>query len=225
LVGKRLRIAGLIVVPMLVAGAIITSDRMSSSLNGLLHDGQLDSGMEIRLEVWGQALNMLRESPWSGAGLGGYTHRIESEVAAGNLPEHFLDCCTGHAHNDLLNNAATSGIPGILSWALLIFIPLAIFGRNLSSRHAATAHLAAAGCMVSLGYFFFGLTEATFNRTLFLTFYLLAVSSIASAMFTELSASYVRNRARKVSATIITKNEEDHITDCLKSARLVADEI
>lgn len=134
LVGKRLRIAGLIVVPMLVAGAIITSDRMSSSLNGLLHDGQLDSGMEIRLEVWGQALNMLRESPWSGAGLGGYTHRIESEVAAGNLPEHFLDCCTGHAHNDLLNNAATSGIPGILSWALLIFIPLAIFGRNLSSR-------------------------------------------------------------------------------------------
>ncbi|HAC27665.1 MAG TPA: glycosyl transferase, partial [Marinobacter hydrocarbonoclasticus] len=115
LLSKRLRIAGLIVVPVLVAGAIITSDRMSSSLNGLLHDGHLDSGMEIRLEVWGQALTMFGENPWSGAGLGGYTHRIESEVAAGNLPELFLDCCTGHAHNDLLNNAATSGVPGILS--------------------------------------------------------------------------------------------------------------
>ncbi len=225
LLGKRLRIAGLVAVPLLVASVALTSDRMSNSVNGLLHDGQLDMGMEIRLEVWGQALNMLKENPWTGAGLGGYTRQIESEVAAGNLSEHFLDCCTGHAHNDLLNNAATSGIPGILSWALLIFIPLAIFARNLFSRHAATAHLAAAGIMVCIGYLFFGLTEATFNRTLFLTFYLLAVASITSALFTELSASYVRNRARKVSATIITKNEEDHITDCLKSARLVADEI
>ncbi|MBU2952422.1 O-antigen ligase family protein [Marinobacter sp. F3R08] len=225
LLGKRLRIAGLIVVPLLVAGALVTSDRMSSTVQGLLQDDHLDAGMQARLEVWGQALNLLSENPWTGAGLGGYTHRIESEVASGELPAYFLDCCSGHAHNDLLNNAATIGIPGILSWALLIFIPLAIFARNLFSRHAATAHLAAAGCMVPVGYFFFGLTEATFNRTLFLTFYLLTVASIASAMFTELSASYVRNRARKVTATIITKNEEDHITDCLKSARLVADEI
>ncbi|PHQ23936.1 glycosyl transferase [Marinobacter guineae] len=225
LLGKRLRIAGLVVIPLLVAGAIVTSDRMSHSLNGLLHDGDLDTGMEIRIEVWGQAWSMFRENPWTGVGLGGYTHRIESEVEAGNLSKHFIDCCTGHAHNDLLNNAATSGIPGILSWALLIFIPLAIFARHLFSRHVPTAHLATAGTMVCAGYFFFGLTEATFNRTLFLTFYLLAVASLASAMFTELSGSYVRNRARRVSATVITKNEEDHIADCLTSARLVADEI
>ncbi|WP_417568376.1 O-antigen ligase family protein [Marinobacter sp.] len=225
LLGKRLRTAGLVAIPLLVAGAIVTSDRMSHSLNGLLHDGNLDTGMEVRIEVWGQAWSMFRENPWTGVGLGGYTHRIESEVEAGNLPKHFIDCCTGHAHNDLLNNAATSGIPGILSWALLIFIPLAIFARHLFSRHVPTAHLATAGTMVCAGYFFFGLTEATFNRTLFLTFYLLAVASLASAMFTELSGSYVRNRARRVSATVITKNEEDHIADCLTSARLVADEI
>lgn len=225
LLSKRLRVAGLIVVPMLVAGAIFTSDRMSNSLNSLLNDGYVDPGIEIRLDVWEQALTMLGDNPWTGAGLGGYTRQIESEVASGNLPVHFLDCCTGHAHNDLLNNAATSGIPGIISWAMLIFVPLIIFAKNLTSRHTQTAHLAAAGCMLPVGYLFFGLTEATFNRSLFLTFYLLAVAGIASALFTELNASYVRNRARKVSATIITKNEEDHIADCLKSARLVADEI
>lgn len=225
LLTKRLRIAGLLVVPLLIAGAIITSDRMSDSLNSLLHNGELGSSMEFRLKAWGQALSLFSETPWTGVGLGGYTHHIESEVETGNLPEYLLQCCAGHAHNDLLNNAATSGIPGILSWALIIFIPLSIFARNLSNRHAATAHLAVAGCMISTGYFFFGLTESTFNRTLFLTIYLLMIASIASALFTELSASYVRNRARKVSATIITKNEEDHISDCLKSARLVADEI
>lgn len=225
LLNKQFRVAGLISVPLLAALAVITSNRMSSSLNGLFRDGRLDSGMEIRFEVWGQAFNMLKENLWSGAGLGGYSHRIEAAIADGNLPGYFAHCCTGHAHNDFLNNAATSGLPGVLSLALLIFIPLTIFARNLFSRHAATYHLAAAGCMVTIGYFFFGLTEATFNRTLFLTFYLLAVAAIASALFREISASYVRSRARKVSATIITKNEEDHITDCLKSARLVADEI
>ena len=225
LLSKRLRVAGLIVVPMLVAGAIFTSDRMSNSLNSLLDSGYVDPGIEIRLDVWKQALTMLGDNPWTGAGLGGYTRQIESEVASGNLPVHFRDCCTGHAHNDLLNNAATSGIPGIISWAMLIFVPLIIFAKNLTSRHTQTAHLAAAGCMLPVGYLLFGLTEATFNRSLFLTFYLLAIAGIASALFTELNASYVRNRARKVSATIITKNEEDHIADCLKSARLVADEI
>jgi len=129
-----------------------------------------------------------------------------------------------YAHNGLLSIAAR-GIPGILSWAFLIFIPLAIFARHLSSTHTATAHLAAAGSMVSVGYLLFGLTGVTFDNPLLLTFYLLSVAGIAAAMFNELSTSYVRQRTKKVSATIITKNEEDNIADCLKSARLVADEI
>lgn len=225
LVGTRARLAGLIAIPILVAAAAITSDRMSSSLEGFLSDGKLDNGMEIRVAVWHEAWDLFTEHPVAGAGLGGFGRHIQSQVTAGELPEAFLECCTGHAHNDLLNTAATSGVIGVLSLALLLFIPLAVFARHLFSRHVATSHLAAAGVMVCTGYLLFGLTEATFNRSLFLTFYLLLVASIASAMFTELSRSYVRNRTRKVSATIITKNEEDHIADCLRSARLVADEI
>lgn len=225
LLGKRLRIASLVVIPLLFTIAFAASDRMSDTLDRVLDGGKPDSGIEIRLELWSQAWSLFQENPWTGAGLGGYADKIESSVAEGTLPDLYLKCCTGHAHNDLLNSAATSGIPGILAWAFLIFIPLTVFARNLFSRHRPTAHLATAGTMVCVSYFFFGLTEATFNRTLFLTFYLLAVASIASAMFTELSGSYVRSRARKVSATIITKDEEDHIADCLISARLVADEI
>lgn len=51
------------------------------------------------------------------------------------------------------------------------------------------------------------------------------MAGLASALFTELNASCYRDRKVRVSATIITKNEEDHIADCLQSARLVADEI
>ncbi len=225
LLSRNLRIVSLVAIPVVLMTVIATNERMSQSFEGFVQNDTLDSGITIRMEVWGLAWHMFAENPWTGVGLGGYTREIEASVASGESSAELIDCCTGHAHNDLLNVAATSGIPGILGWAFLIFLPLAIFARHLFSTHIATAHLAAAGSMISIGYLLFGLTEATFNRTLFLTFYLLSVAGIAAALLNELSASYVRQRTTTVSATIITMNEEDHIADCLKSARLVADEI
>lgn len=224
LVRKKLRIAALLLIPVILITAVATSDRMSQSLDGLIDQGKLEQGMGKRIEIWEQARGLFLENPWFGAGLGGYTHHIENAIDEGNLSKAYL-CCKGHAHNDLINNAATSGIPGILSWAFVIFIPMVLFGRHLFSSHAPAAHLASAGTMVSVGYLMFGLTESAFDRSLFLTFYMLSIAAISSALYTELSASYTRTRSCRVSATIITKNEEDHIADCLKSARLVADEI
>lgn len=225
LLSRNLRIVSMVAIPVLLVIAISTNDRVPGQLEGFIQSDTLDSGITVRMEVWGQAWRMFADNPLTGVGLGGYTREIETSVASGESPAALIDCCTGHAHNDLLNNAATSGVPGILSWAFLIFLPLSVFARHLFSSHTATAHLAVAGSMVSVGYLLFGLTEATFNRTLFLTYYLLSVAGIAAALFNELGTSYVRQRARTVSATIITKNEEDHIAECLKSARLVADEI
>ncbi|WP_417516594.1 O-antigen ligase family protein [Marinobacter sp.] len=225
LLSRNLRIVSMIAIPVLLVSAIVTNDRVSGQIEGFMQNDTLDSGITIRMEVWGQALRMFADNPWTGVGLGGYSREIEAAVASGESSAVLIDCCTGHAHNDLLNIAATSGIPGILSWAFLIFIPLTIFARHIFSTHTATAHLAVSGSMISVGYLLFGLTEATFNRTLFLTFYLLSVAGVAAALFNELSTSYVRQRTKTVSATIITKNEENHIADCLKSARLVADEI
>lgn len=225
LLSRNLRIVCMVAIPVLLVTAIATNDRVPGQFDKFMHSDTLDSGITIRTEVWGQAWHMFADNPWIGVGLGGYTREIETAVANGEASAVLIDCCTGHAHNDVLNIAATSGILGILSWALLIFIPLAIFAQHLFSTHTATAHLAVSGSMISVGYLLFGLTEAAFNRTLFLTFYLLSVAGIAAALLNELSSSYVRQRTKAVTATIITKNEEDHIADCLKSARLVADEI
>lgn len=225
LFGKRLRIGAAVVIPVILAGALISNGRMADSIRNLAQGNTLDSGIEIRFEVWGLAWQMFSQNPLIGAGLGGYGRGIEAAVASGDSPEALLQCCTGHAHSDFFTIAATSGIPGILSWAFLLLIPLALFGRHLFSTHKPSAHLAVTGTMISAGYFLFGLTEATFNRTLFLTFYLLSTAGVAAALFHELSASYTGRRRVKVSATIITKNEEHHIADCLQSARLVADEI
>ncbi|WP_373001429.1 O-antigen ligase family protein [Marinobacter sp.] len=225
LVSRKLRLAGLAAIALISLIFLFSSDRMQQSIENALEGEKLDPGIEIRLELWQVAAGMFVDQPWTGVGLGGYTTHVEQVAESEPEHAHLAACCTGHAHNDLLNNAATSGIPGVLSWAFLIFIPLAVFARNLFNKHQPTAHIAVAGTMVSIGYLVFGLTEATFNRSLFLTFYLLSISALASALFTELNASFTRKRKVKVSATIIAKNEEEHIADCLKSARLVADEI
>lgn len=225
LVGPKLRLPGLAAVTVISLALLFSSDRMHQSIEDALEGKVLEPGIEIRLELWQVTANIFMENPWTGVGLGGYSSSIED--LADSQPEHadLRSCSTGHAHNDLLNNAATSGIPGILSWGFLIFVPMVIFAKNIFSSHQPSAHIAVAGTMVSAGYLVFGLTEATFNRSLFLTFYLLAIAGLASALFAELSASYFRQRKVKVSATIIAKDEEHHIADCLKSARLVADEI
>lgn len=95
LLGRKLRVAGLVAIPILVAATAMTSDRMASSLEGFLTDRSLDNGMEIRMELWSEAWHLFTQHPATGAGLGGFTRHIESEVSAGNLPTGFLECCTG----------------------------------------------------------------------------------------------------------------------------------
>jgi len=225
LFSKRTQLASLVVIPLIAFLAVMGSERMSQSAEHMLEQAPPDSGIAVQLELWGHAWNMFTENPWTGTGPGGFGHSIEKTVEAGEASPALLDCCLGHAHSDFFNTLATSGIPGLLSYLFIIFVPLFLFVRHIRSSHSATSHLAAAGTLVSVGYFFFGLTEATFNRSLFLTFYLLVISGLAAAMFNELRASYTLQRNRKVTATVITMNEEDHIAACLQSAQLVADEI
>ncbi len=224
LLKPRLRIAAAAIIAALVVIALVFNDRGYSTLEALA-GGELEDSMTIRFELWHLAWNLFLQNPLSGAGLDGFTQAAAQASRNGTISSSILACCTGHAHNDLLNLVATRGVAGFLSWAFLLGIPLVVFSRYLFSKHIATAHLAAAGTMVPVGYLLFGLTEATLSRNLYLTFYLLAIATLSSALLIEVRASYHRQRAVKVSATVITKNESHHIADCLKSARLVADEI
>lgn len=136
------------------------------------------------------------------------------------------DRFTSHAGNDVMQLASSKGMASIVSWLVLLAIPFIVFIRQAAPRNPlAVRCLAIAGAVIPGGYFVLGLTEAAFNRSLFLTFYMVSIVAVATALFNELAAAYTRSRKVKVSATVITMNEEDHIAACLASARQVADEI
>ncbi|WP_166266264.1 O-antigen ligase family protein [Marinobacter caseinilyticus] len=224
LLTPRLRRMSVLVIIIIAAVSFTTSDRIQTMMASL-SNGVLEQGITIRFELWQLAWNLFLDNPILGAGLNSFTQAAAEASSRGDISPTILTCCTGHAHNDVLNLMATRGIAGLLSWLFLLGVPLFIFGRYITSRHPATAHMAVAGTMVPAAYIVFGLTEATLSRNLYLTFYLLLIASVSAAFFRELSASCYRPRSVTVSATVITMNEADHIADCLQSARLVADEI
>lgn len=224
LVPARARIPAILAIAVLIVSAVLSSNRVTDTIEQV-SEGEFDPSIKLRFEAWQVAWNTFSDNPLTGAGLNGYKLASQAHGESDDVHRNFLSCCTDHAHNDFLQAAATRGALGILSWLFLLGIPFAVFARQLRTPHKPVACLAIAGAMLPAGYLTFGLTEATFDRSLFLTFYLLGVAGFASAMFNELAASYTRQRKVRVSATVITMNEEDHIEDCLKSALLVADEI
>lgn len=206
--------------------ALAGSHRFLGTLTGL-QLGELDVQMVSRLAVWDIAWTQFVNHPWAGSGLNGYHAAVQAAVAAGELaqPAFVLDCCAGHAHNDLLQSLATRGLIGGLSWLLLIVVPIAVFAPYLRAAEPAVAFVASVGVLLPVGYAVFGLTEAVFSRTVFVTFFLLSLAACGAALVLELQRAYSRRRAVNVSAIVITRDEEEHIGDCLASVAAVADEI
>ncbi|MFN2286814.1 MAG: glycosyltransferase, partial [Chromatocurvus sp.] len=211
---------------LLLLVAVVGSDRFLGTLAGL-RLGELDVQMAARLAVWDIAWTQFVNSPWTGSGLNGYRDAVQAAAVAGTLaqPEFILDCCSDHAHNDLLQSLATRGLVGGLSWLLLIAVPIAVFARHLRASEPAVAFVASVGVLLPVGYTVFGLTEAVFSRTLFVTFYLLTLAACGTALVLELQRVCSRRRAVSVSVIVITRDEEEHIGDCLASVAAIADEI
>jgi len=225
LVGRQ-RLLVLVAGGLLLLLTVAASHRFLGTLAGL-QLGELDVQMASRLAVWDIAWTQFLNNPWFGGGLNGYRDAVHAAAAAGALaqPEFVLDCCDRHAHNDLLQSLATRGLAGGLSLLLLIAVPITVFSRYLSATRPEVAFVASVGVLLPVGYAVFGLTEAVFSRTLFITFYLLTLAACGAALVLELQRACTRHRAVRVSAIVITRDEEEHIGDCLASVAAVADEI
>lgn len=117
-----------------------------------VYDG--DGGVAIRMAIWRNAYEIIREHPLLGVGLG-----FEDEALVQKYNKRGMAYLAGdrfNAHNQALSYLVTMGIVG---FALLTFIYLKLISDAYSKR-----------CFVYLGFIILflcvGLTESVFNRLL-----------------------------------------------------------
>ena len=222
--GPRQRILSAVVGGLVIGLFVGLESRLAEGLLSLLN-GHYGHGIEYRFDVWQHALALFFDAPLTGVGVPGYAQALQSGIEAGKLPQGLTRCCLDHAHNDLIQILATRGLLGALSWLLVLGIPFAQFLRHVRHENDRVASLARIGAMVPLAYLIFGLTEATFERGIYITFYLLSVTILTHLLFQALDESLTRTRSQRLSATLITYNEADNIGPCLQSLQGLVDEI
>lgn len=110
LIEKRLLLS---IIPISVAGVFLLPQPI---LNRILSIGNLaDSSNAYRLTMWGITLEIIRDHPIVGVGLGHIPFKQTFETYIRTMP-------TYHAHNTYLEIAAELGIPGLIAFLFLLFI-------------------------------------------------------------------------------------------------------
>ena len=116
----------------------------------------------VRLEMWRAAIVLGAQRPIVGWG----EHEVEIQkqrlVSEAGLDPHILKF--RHAHNDFLDSWQKRGGVGVISLALLYFVPLILFFRKSKRCLPSEQPFAIAGVILCTSYLCFSLTQAFFEH-------------------------------------------------------------
>jgi O-antigen ligase len=118
----------------LATGLVARSDKMSRYVFTTILQPERNPGVDLRLGVWRESLQLFRLHPVAGTGLGTY-----DEVAysiEGTTAETGFRGRGWHAHNVYLHVLVETGIIGLLAWC---YFWCAILGRQLRAWKRADA--------------------------------------------------------------------------------------
>ncbi len=190
-------------------------------MSGVATDGPFG----LRLAMWPIALDAFLQNPVLGTGVGGFAQVLREWVEAGIAPEYLLRF--DHPHNEFLSVLSTRGLFGLTALLLVLGIPLAHFLWGVRHADRRISGLSYAGMVLIAGFVQFGMTEAIFERTMPITFYVFCLAVIYGLVRANerafLAQTFTRNRT--LSVIVITLNEADRIRPCLESVHGWADEI
>ena len=138
----------------------------------LYNNGNPDTSVGARLEMWKGAWTLFIEHPVTGIGRANYNLGMNNLIDRGIINPAMRDY--RHAHNELLNALATQGLLGALALLALYAVPLRFFTRQL---RVAGPHrpYALAGVLLVLSFIDFGLTQVMFAHHVSSAFYAVCV--------------------------------------------------
>ena len=127
-----------------------------------------DENIASRVLTWRAALDMVRDSPWRGVGLGDF-YATTPLYWSGYHRRMFVeeDKVARRAHNDFLETAAETGIPGLASFLLVLTVTAVLLFRQIAGEKEFASRAVLAGVSASLAgvsaqaMFSFGLQNAS----------------------------------------------------------------
>ncbi|SFB78340.1 O-antigen ligase [Cupriavidus sp. OV038] len=160
--------------------------------------GNVESSVGARLMMWKVGMQYFVEHPWTGAGVGQFARVLRADPYCEQRRESAA-CGLEHAHNDLVEAAATTGIPGVLATLTLFLVPAGLFWRALRTCHAdnnyAGVSLGGAGLAVVMASLISGLTQVTTAHQANVVFYAGAIGMLLGLAGREAWATRLSNAA------------------------------
>ena len=172
------RWAGVVMVFVLLVGVLTPSvrSRFTTEL-GYHFNPEWPGG---RLSIWERSLEMVADHPLIGVGPGNFDNEYKRRLAP-DITDRFW---YQHAHNDFLEAAARSGLPGVVTFGLVwVAVLWSLFRRRREPDEGASERkLLTMSLVGSLVFLVASMTEATFSdeevRALLMLVWALGLSAV-----------------------------------------------
>lgn len=169
-------LAGVVLIPSVGERALGTGNEVKAWFDGT--NTETASGQ--RLSIYKLAAKLIAERPLAGYGSKGVAEYLASpeaaRLASPTIERVLID---GGPHSDFLGTLLGSGLPGAVSYILLVFGPMWFFWRHRQAPGEA-ALAAELGVCLTVGVFFCGLTNEMLSLKYLASFYGLTVAALAA---------------------------------------------
>lgn len=188
--GVKMFIASAIGIIALTAGAYMLPgsplakrvDQAVTEARRFAEQDKVETSVGARLKMWQLGMAYFVDHPLMGAGVGQFAHILKGSQyceqqaqQAEKSDEKRVVCVLEHAHNDIVESASTTGVPGLLTLLGLFLVPAALFRRVLricnASHNYRGISLAGAGLGVVMASLISGLTQVTLAHQANIVFY------------------------------------------------------
>jgi len=156
------------------------------SVENFVASSDTDSSLAARIKLWHDSLIMAERNPLLGVGIGNFKSARQTMM---NNGETFHGKPYGHAHNIFLHALATTGLLGLISLTIALFVMpwRLLYSEWLTFPADPWLRFSLiAGLLNLVAFAHFGLTEAWTMRNPFINFYVLFTALFVAATLNRL---------------------------------------
>ncbi|HXZ08920.1 MAG TPA: O-antigen ligase [Paraburkholderia sp.] len=158
--------------------------------------GNKDTSLGVRLQLYEAALTLIKRHPVIGLGSDGFSDAMNSMADEGALTPVAAQFGKGETHNQLLAYVANYGLIGGVALLAIYVVPGMFFWSCMSTRSGPARRAALMGLAFVVAFFIFGLTVETFDLKATVAFYSTVVAILAAIS----SHSFAPSQDRRASS-------------------------